>query len=155
MSFQGPHDSFQLGHPVINTLLEEVANRFSGSEWGANGPGLLTKVMREVCGLEDLEEMSPDLCQGVTILPQNKLYAVNWRNVNMFFDKQFSRNITEALKESYVAHLWGKHSSKYEIIPGSDQPILSLARQNCPETFRQYFREADNKLINIINRYTD
>ena len=57
----------------------------------------------------------------------------------MFFDEKLSRNITEALKDSYVAHLWGKHSSKYEIIPGSEQPILSLASKNCPETFKQYF----------------
>ena len=44
--------NFQLGHPVIQILLNEVLDNFSGQDWGANGPKLLTNVMRKVCGIQ-------------------------------------------------------------------------------------------------------
>ena len=40
---------FQKHHPVIRSILNTLANTFSGSEWSANGPLVLEGELRMLC----------------------------------------------------------------------------------------------------------
>ena len=72
---------FTRHHPVVGRILEQLRTEFSGAEWGANGPVMLTRVMREQCGDIDWsgDTEHETVCGDVTVFKQRHFYPINWR----------------------------------------------------------------------------
>ena len=126
---------FQPDHPILDEFVLELASSFDGNDWGSNGPKLVTRVLQRFCKNEDLEKLSPETCRGIKVLPPEAFYPIPWRQWKQYFDESQAPAVLKKLEGSFIAHVWGKHSSREKFkVAGS--AYSQLARDHCPLTFR-------------------
>jgi lactosylceramide 4-alpha-galactosyltransferase len=126
---------FQRGHPILEEFIRELASSFDGQDWGANGPKLVTRVLQRFCKTKELGRMSPDKCQGITVLQPEAFYPIPWRQWRDYFEEEVSEIVLKKLNESFIAHVWGKHSSGVPFNGLVPHAYSILARKHCPITF--------------------
>ena len=121
---------FQKNHPILEKFLTNLNSWFDGQDWGANGPGLITKTMKEFCAHKDLSGMNPETCQGIQVFKPEVFYPVSWRDWRkLFLDEHFHYDVSKSVS----IHLWGKHS---DAVPLENVPLKTklhgLLERNCP-----------------------
>lgn len=128
---------FQYNHPVINKILEYLAAKFDGQDWGANGPKALTKVMNDLCNVNHADNMSPEKCLGIKVFSPSSFYKIPWRQWKDIFDDSKTDEIMLSLKDSFILHTWGRFSSNIPIVYHNKMSaFLKVASTNCPVAFR-------------------
>jgi lactosylceramide 4-alpha-galactosyltransferase len=127
---------FQAGHPILEEFVRELSSSFDGSDWGANGPKLVTRVLQQFCRIEDLGKMNPENCLGINVFPPEAFYPVPWRQWKSYFNENDSEKVLDQLfkENSYIAHVWGKHSSSSPF-KGTNNAYSLLAQKHCPLTY--------------------
>ena len=126
---------FQPNHPILDELILELASTFDGLDWGSNGPKLVTRVLQRFCKSQDLDQLTPETCHGIKVYPPEAFYPIPWRQWRQYFDRSQTSEALKRLEGSFVAHVWGKHSSQEEFkTPGSVYSLL--AKEHCPATFK-------------------
>uniref|UniRef100_T1JBS3 Alpha 1,4-glycosyltransferase domain-containing protein n=1 Tax=Strigamia maritima TaxID=126957 RepID=T1JBS3_STRMM len=128
--------AFDQGHKFLNDCLVEFSNTYSGSAWGWNGPYLITRVLKRVCGdIKSLDTVTRERCIGVTVLPSTAFYAVKWQEWKDFFNVSKTKETMKKLEDSYLIHVWNKHSSKTPVKIGSGQVYEIIAKRHCPSIY--------------------
>lgn len=105
---------------------------FSGTAWGNNGPGVITRVLEKICSTSNTTRMTRDRCHGFDVLPPSKCYAVPFRKWEQFFDVQATGKVLEMVKESVIVHFWNKFSIKRRVRVGDGSAYDLLAKEYCP-----------------------
>lgn len=128
---------FQRTHPILEEFLRELISSFDGSDWGSNGPILLSNVIRRICNNADsLHGLSPDQCLGLVLFPKTKFYPLHWTKWERLFDPNYADWVMETVAESTAVHLWGKQSQGHTLkASDEDHGASRLAKENCPLTW--------------------
>ena len=127
---------FQPRHHVVKEILENLADKFSGSSWNANGPLVLEGAMRRLCESEGGGwwhgggDKDGWVCGDVSIFREEYFYPVNWRAWETIFQSSYREEVLAAHRHSYAAHLWGHLSRQARVEWGSAGG--QMARGNCP-----------------------
>ncbi|CAB3367892.1 Hypothetical predicted protein [Cloeon dipterum] len=70
---------FKKGHPMVQMMAKELAETFDGSNWGHNGPSMVSRVMSRTCGMTQ-----PDLlktgknCVDVVVFKSNIFFPISY-----------------------------------------------------------------------------
>jgi len=48
---------------LATECVNEIRDNFRGDDWGANGPGVITRVLQKLCQSNNTTEMSRERCQ--------------------------------------------------------------------------------------------
>lgn len=129
----------------INYLLvscREFQVNFDGSDWGNNGPGVITRVLKKICQTELPAEMTRKRCHGFKVFPIDRCYAIGWMDWKLFFDKNSLEIAMKTLEKSIIAHVWNKFSITRSIKVGAKVAYGVLADKYCPKVYRscgEYF----------------
>ncbi|XP_030556653.1 lactosylceramide 4-alpha-galactosyltransferase-like [Drosophila novamexicana] len=125
------------GHEIAESCLRDFQLHFDGSDWGNNGPGVITRVAQQICGTKDISLMLEDRkrCLGFKVFDRNAFYAVPWKHWRHFFEPQLLEQTLEHTKDSYLVHVWNKHSKQLAIKVGSSTAYGKYAEQHCPKAY--------------------
>ncbi|XP_037955392.1 lactosylceramide 4-alpha-galactosyltransferase-like [Teleopsis dalmanni] len=125
------------GHEIAHKWLLEFQRNFSGTLWPHNGPGVITKVMRRACCTRKVLELenNPDCCNGFHVYDKNAFYAINWMELQNFFEEKYLDSMLEKTNTSYLIHLWNIVSKFKTLKTESEAPYTVLARVNCPKAY--------------------
>ncbi|XP_034474390.1 lactosylceramide 4-alpha-galactosyltransferase-like [Drosophila innubila] len=123
------------GHQFAASCLREFQRNFDGSDWGHNGPGVITRVAQRICATKNITMMLKDRkrCLGFQVFERNAFYAVPWVNWRHFFEPQFLKETLEKTKDSFLIHVWNKHSYQHPVTV--DSAYGKIAAQNCPRSY--------------------
>lgn len=121
------------GHKWARDCLNDLSTGFSGSDWGRNGPGVITRLLRNICGVQKAIDMNKRSCHGFKVMPPSAFYPIPWWNWTMYFDKKFSDTTMEIVQESYAIHVWNKHSYKRKLVP--EAAYARVASVHCPKVY--------------------
>ncbi|KAH8248653.1 hypothetical protein KR032_001812 [Drosophila birchii] len=132
------------GHEIAESCLRDLQLNFDGKDWGNNGPGVITRVAQKICGTKDIEVMQKDhkRCLGFKVFGRGAFYAVPWKQWRDFFEPERLPQTMALTKDSYVVHVWNKHSSTLKIRRGTKSAYAKYAEQNCPRAYKasgEYF----------------
>lgn len=131
------------GHEIAAQCLQDFQRNFDGSNWGNNGPGVITRVMQHICETENIEVMmDTKRCLGFKVYPIEAFYAIPWKQWYHFFEPHLLEQTMTRTRNSYVAHLWNKHSIKRQIKVGNKCAYSIMAEMHCPRVYRaagEYF----------------
>ncbi|KAH8353247.1 hypothetical protein KR084_009797 [Drosophila pseudotakahashii] len=132
------------GHEIAASCLRDFQHNFDGQDWGNNGPGVITRVAQKICGTKDIALMQEDSkrCMGFKVFGRGAFYAVPWKRWRDFFEPEKLEETLARCKDSYVVHVWNKHSSTQLIQQGSKSAYAKYAEQNCPRSYKaagEYF----------------
>lgn len=110
---------------------------WDGENWVKNGPLLLTNLMKEQCGVEDVKYMySSDVdCNNFTIYPPETFGPIAFYKWNILFDSSKNDFVKDAINNSMAIHFWNKLSKKQSVICKNNQPYENIANINCPKVF--------------------
>ena len=125
---------FQLGHPAMSRMQEYLQSNFDGDDWGANGPMAVTNIMYELCGVKHAQDMTPEKCLGLTVLPYHAFYSIPFWEWNDIFDESKRTQVLKSLEGNYALHMWGRFSAKH-LSAQSNSAFDSVARRNCPISY--------------------
>nr|CAI5858347.1 unnamed protein product [Callosobruchus analis] len=126
-----------LGHQLAKTCLEDLRDNFDGRDWGNNGPGVITRLLRRICGTQQAKDMITKDCQGFQVYPPDRFYAVPWTKWHMYFDENATRTVFNMSKNSYIIHVWNKHSQVEELPLDSEAAYMVYAKKFCPRVVAQ------------------
>lgn len=124
------------GHEIAEKCLLDFLLNFDGTDWGNNGPGVITRVMNDVCKTNNIElMMESKRCMGFHVMPREAFYAIPWMKWEYFFEAQYLTETLDLLRDSYVAHVWNKHSKQRRIKVGANAAYGILAERHCPKVY--------------------
>ncbi|CAG0899342.1 unnamed protein product [Cyprideis torosa] len=119
--------SFERGHQFLKEALEEFATTYNPKNWAFNGPQLLERLIKKRCNwpCDNTTHI------GVQLILKQKLYAVPYRSWKNFLDPEFTGQIDNMTKSSYLIHVWNsKFPRDQEITVNS--PYARFAQRYCP-----------------------
>lgn len=120
-------------------VFRDVHDDFRAKIRDYNGPRVVTKIVRRLCGLSEESKMQARKCKDFSILPLETFYALSFddvrHNVNL---KETSKRMMEKLRHSHGMHLWNVISKrrKMNLNPGSALDLSMKA--HCPRTYRRF-----------------
>ncbi|KAL7741843.1 hypothetical protein ACLKA6_012061 [Drosophila palustris] len=125
------------GHQFAASCLRDFQINFDGGDWGNNGPGVITRVAQTICGTKNITMMLQDRnrCHEFQVHDRNAFYAVPWTDWRHFFEPEFVEETLKRTKDSYLIHVWNKHSHQHSIRVGSSTAYGKIAEQNCPRSY--------------------
>lgn len=130
---------FEPGHTLMEKLQEFLANNFdvdSEDSYAANGPWALSDVIWDLCEVTAVD-MTPNNCYNVTAYQSQSFYPVAWQDSDMLFEEESKDQVMEAVKDSFAIHLWNKMSRETQLDLEKDTALKTIARENCPNTWKQ------------------
>ncbi|XP_032595227.1 lactosylceramide 4-alpha-galactosyltransferase isoform X2 [Drosophila grimshawi] len=135
---------FGFGHEIAEACLRDFQQNFDGQKWGNNGPGVITRVAQKICATKNISLMLADRkrCLGFRVFERNAFYAVPRKHWRHFFEPKYLEETLELTRDSYLVHMWNKHSKQLPIKVGSSTAYGKYAEQHCPKTYAaagQYF----------------
>ncbi|XP_057653316.1 lactosylceramide 4-alpha-galactosyltransferase [Diorhabda carinulata] len=120
------------GHKLAERCVNDLKDNFNGRDWGNNGPGVITRLLKSVCNVELAKDMINKYCGGFTAYPSNVFYPVPWQKWKIYFDENSTEAVVNLAKDSIAIHVWNKHSELTRLPLSSDAPYIHFARKYCP-----------------------
>lgn len=128
---------YGLGKYYARQCVMDLRHNFDGNDWGTNGPGVITRLMRGLCDTEKAIEMIGKDCNGFKAVAPKYFYPVRWQNWSMYFDEVYTETVRELTKESYVIHVWNQHSQTVRLDKNANVPYANFARKYCPKVYQE------------------
>lgn len=125
---------FPSQHNFTWKCMEDFVQNYIGEIWGNQGPGLFTRVLKELCDLPDFKGVEDINCANISFLHMQRFYPISygaWRDYYQVWDKMPTFN------DSYALHLWN-YMNKVEqrtMVPGSNTLVEHLYKEHCPSTY--------------------
>lgn len=149
LNYVGAHDNITLGNAVISLeptgkgheiaemFLRDYEKNYNGKEYVQNGPALVTRVVKKLCGdnLVKLIEEGRISCQGLKVFNSTAFYPFGWPQWMHFTEPKYLEDTMAITKDSYLIHLWNKASYRGLIRVGSSTALGIYAERNCPRVY--------------------
>lgn len=116
-------------------MYREFRDSFDGDDWGNNGPGVITRVLKKICHVDKPPQMTQENCLGFKVYPPSAFYAVPWPKWKLFFDTDALNRTLDTTKDSIAIHVWNKHSIKQQFKVGTRAAYGVIASKNCPSVY--------------------
>ncbi|XP_062552069.1 lactosylceramide 4-alpha-galactosyltransferase-like [Armigeres subalbatus] len=121
------------GHMVAEALLTDLAENFNGLVWAANGPELVTRVMRKFCNVTDVWDMTRETCGGqMSVLEPETFFQITYPHHTWYFEEQHTEEAMEKVAGRILTHLWNKLTSGIQLRKDSPVAYIKLAKAYCP-----------------------
>uniref|UniRef100_A0AAG5D802 Alpha 1,4-glycosyltransferase domain-containing protein n=1 Tax=Anopheles atroparvus TaxID=41427 RepID=A0AAG5D802_ANOAO len=124
------------GHELAEMCVRDLLANFNGKDWGNNGPGVVTRVLRKYCDTHSTVHMTRERCRHFTVYPIKAFYAIGFEDYKQFFEEQYLEQALLTLNQSIVVHVWNKFSKNHPVIVGSRVAYAVLADKYCPKVYR-------------------
>ncbi|XP_059474334.1 lactosylceramide 4-alpha-galactosyltransferase-like [Neocloeon triangulifer] len=125
---------FQKGQKLAQKMAVELNRNFDGDEWGNNGPGLFTRMLKRECEISAKSKTS-EKCPDITVLPPSVFHSIEYLSWQLFFDRTALSQVYSKVKDSLGVHLWNHFSHEGVVIIGSNQPYGYFAQKHCPRAY--------------------
>lgn len=128
------------GHEMAERCLLDLQKNFDGHNWSTNGPGVITRLLLDLCGIKNrtkntnlLNLMVNKDCGGLTVFPPTAFYPIPYTSWYWYFNEYKLQSMIFNTKQSYAIHIWNKLSEHTKIPLNSDLPYLYYANKYCPK----------------------
>ncbi|XP_065085832.1 lactosylceramide 4-alpha-galactosyltransferase-like [Ochlerotatus camptorhynchus] len=131
------------GHAVAESCLIDISANYNGSVWAANGPFLVTRIMRKFCNVTNVWDMTREKCGGqMTILPPDTFFQITYPHHTWYFEEEHAKEALEKVSGHVLTHLWNKLTHGIQLRTTSKVAYIVLAKSYCPNVIRnckEYF----------------
>ncbi|CAG0915857.1 unnamed protein product [Notodromas monacha] len=126
--------AFEKHHLFMEACLKELSEKYDPYNWGSNGPGMLTRIIRPYCGWNITDPVKPGDCKNIKVLNISAFYPVKYASWRSMFNHApiISASILKKAKQSYTLHYWNRKTVDEPIQVGTPQALGVLAAKHCP-----------------------
>lgn len=128
-------DSDAVGREISNIVINDLAKSFNGELWDDSSVRVLTRAIVQVCGTNQLSEISVKRCKGFKMYPAETFYPVSFKDRNFLMYPMYEKEAIEMTKNSVGVHVWNKMTASKKLKKTSHAALVQLAKKYCPLTF--------------------
>ncbi|CAK1596552.1 unnamed protein product [Parnassius mnemosyne] len=121
----------KIGRRIAAATIREIQTNFRGDDWGHNGPGVITRVLKKMCTTSNVSLMSAAYCGGFQVYQPELFYPIEWQQGKEYFEAGELKN-----RGAFVYHVWNHLTKAHKVHKNS--PYAQLARRFCPLTYDLY-----------------
>lgn len=127
-----------IGRTVAENCLTDLEKNFKAKAWGNNGPGVITRVLKKLCNANTVMEMvnATERCDGFHVYSKSRFYAIPYKKWKNFFITDQLNDTMNAVKSSYLIHLWNRFSYQTPIKVGTKCAYALIAEKHCPLVYK-------------------
>ena len=126
-----------LGQDMAAKFIDNLVENYNGSDWGNNGPRLITRVLHEVCKTNQTSEMvKMKSCNGFRVVHYASCYPINGSSWHKLFNESFTEEAMNKIAKfnSTVVHFWNNLSKHHgKLLKSGKSAYLRLAKDYCPK----------------------
>ena len=131
--------NFQPFLPFLRTMMKSFVQEFSPNQWGFQGPGLITRVYKNIGTHANKNER-----RDITLLEKDTVNLVGWNQVNQFFwdvrvGSKGEQLLAKIQRESTLVHVWGSQIGKQLPFIQNNDILSHLYSMACPISYEKYF----------------
>ncbi|GFU96168.1 lactosylceramide 4-alpha-galactosyltransferase [Trichonephila clavipes] len=129
--------AFDPGHPLLENTIQDYASNYAPMEFAKNGPLLLMKNFKKMCGVSKVDEVrlsNVSKCD-VHVLPMEAAYPIPYERWNEYFNSHTTPNET-AFNSSLLIHVWNKLSSGGRVVIGQNSLYEMAMKKHCPTVYQ-------------------
>lgn len=131
------------GRNLLDNFIQNLVNNFNGYYFIANGPALITRVVKKICQTDNMTEIAEmENCQGFHVFKKTSCYEISWTERMKFLEEQYAVEVIKRLKNSIVVHFWNRLSKTVRLNVNSSAAYIWLAQHYCPKVLdacEEYF----------------
>ncbi|XP_028173012.1 lactosylceramide 4-alpha-galactosyltransferase-like [Ostrinia furnacalis] len=124
----------KVGRQVAEAAIRDIKWNYRGDVWGHNGPGVITRVLKNMCSTADVWKMTTATCRGFEVYGPEYFYPIEWQKAHVYFERGHID-----MDKAYVYHVWNHFSQHFKIQRGS--PYDTLAKTFCPTAYSIFVDE--------------
>ncbi|VVC86591.1 unnamed protein product [Leptidea sinapis] len=121
-----------IGRGMAYEFIEELARSYKSDIWINNGPGVVNRVLIEICGSSNISSMSVTTCQGFPVIDSKLIYPIHYSDRK----KYFLPGKPEDTPDAVIHHIWNRLTHIYDVPKNS--LYSRLAEEFCPSVFKLY-----------------
>ncbi|KAK9883259.1 hypothetical protein WA026_001445 [Henosepilachna vigintioctopunctata] len=125
------------GHKLVEECIMDLKHNFSGTQWGNNGPGVVTRLVKKHCKVKQIKEAFNRRCDDFKVFSPEYFYAIPWQSWKEYFEDKSLDKVMNATKKSYIIHVWNKHSNSLKLSLDSKSAYSTFAKKYCPKVYEQ------------------
>ncbi|XP_078066256.1 lactosylceramide 4-alpha-galactosyltransferase-like [Mustelus asterias] len=132
---------FSQYHGFTKDCMIDYVNNYQGEIWGHQGPALMSRVLRQWCKTDDLDEFVGLKCNGISYLPPNAFYPIPYDKWEKYFERWTLENIRAIFLNTYGAHIWNFLSSGNQDNMNNRSGVLLeyFFHKYCPSTYKTFY----------------
>lgn len=100
-----------------------------------NGALLVTKVLNSMCNGTALDQMTPQICNGFSVLNKSVCYPVWTEKNDDFFSFRKNDETMKLLNNSHMVNFWNSQTIDLKLGDKEESIYDSLAKTYCPRLF--------------------
>lgn len=129
---------FDKGHELMKRCMSDFAKNYDATNFVANGPGVITRNIRNYCDINDIGKVSGANC-NVDIQPPDAAFPIPYDKWKEYFIHSSTFN-DELFNSSYLLHVWNKYSKESKLVIG-EKSLYELAMQeHCPLAYENAYK---------------
>ncbi|XP_067897852.1 lactosylceramide 4-alpha-galactosyltransferase-like isoform X2 [Heterodontus francisci] len=137
---------FNRNHFFTRKCIKDYVDNYKGDDWGHQGPDLMSRMLREWCDTDDLDEFLDKECKGILYLSSNWFYPISYADWGKYFErgvwnKSKNNDIENKFSKTNGVHIWNYLSGGHEALIKESQSYLEYFFSNyCPSTYKSLLR---------------
>lgn len=102
---------------MFHSFHRDICDNFSpGDAWGHNGPAAISRALKQICNVNEINEMKPKICLGFNVLSKEILYPIHWSEWEWLFDPSLLYESIQRTKYAVAVHFSNRLSSATPIL---------------------------------------
>lgn len=130
-------NSSGLGNSLAEECIMDLKSHFSGTIWGNNGPGVVTRLVKKHCHVNKIKDSIGRVCDDFKIYPPETFYPIPWPSWEYYFKEKYFPKVMNATLNSYIIHVWNKHSTSLRLPLNSKSAYSMFAKKFCPKVYKE------------------
>ncbi|XP_078065389.1 lactosylceramide 4-alpha-galactosyltransferase-like [Mustelus asterias] len=132
---------FSRSHSFTEMCIADYVENYNGEAWGHQGPDLITRMLKNWCGTNHLDDFLNKECNGILYMSSNWFYPIPYTDWERYFEKGgWSKNtddIKKEFSETNGVHIWNFLSHSHTVpIKGSQSLLEYFFSKYCPSTYK-------------------
>lgn len=124
------------GHFLGEMLINEFIKNYNPYEWAANGPQLISEIVRTFCNVTNLNNVSKETCPEINIYPKDTFWSLNSNQSKHLFNPLKTKILKYFIKNSYLIHFFNHITKDIKNKVRSKNLFNFVAKKNCPVTYK-------------------
>ncbi|KAM5163733.1 alpha-1,4-N-acetylglucosaminyltransferase-like [Mantella aurantiaca] len=131
-------------HQLTREFMKNFVENYRGRKWGYQGPKLITRVIKKLCGTPVFKTMDDVICKNINYFHRQRFSPIFYSGWRRYFAVWKD---VPAFKDSYALHLWNYMNKEGKsMVPGSNTLVEHLYQKYCPTTYGCILRNESTHL---------
>ncbi|XP_007909138.1 alpha-1,4-N-acetylglucosaminyltransferase-like [Callorhinchus milii] len=133
---------FQNQHQFMWDCMEDFVTNYNGQIWGQQGPGLISRVLKQWCQSDNLDKLLDLQCNGISFLSPRYFYPIAFAEWQRFFQPWNKNDIESFFPDTKGVHIWNfmNKGQQKRVVAGSGTLIERLFLKYCPTTYKVFVK---------------